>query len=172
MANVILGREATKNLVLGRKPPFCSKKEMLHFVQHDLKGRASLHRDGARFIAGAIMRIIIGVSRSPLCGTSRPSNCEEPARATPVLSEVPGFIGGEAEGSQSPRKKGGDCFAPLAMTSRGGTSSLRDSTGFQGWNSYEQHYKDFSIVISLLARSDSWWRRAFAVLVRLRSVQK
>ncbi len=31
---------------------------------------------------------------------------EEPLRATPFLNEVPGFVGGEAEGSQSPRKKG------------------------------------------------------------------
>ena len=36
-----------------------------------------------------------------------------------LACEVPGFVGGEAEGSQSDIKKRGDCFAPLAMTLRG-----------------------------------------------------
>ena len=35
-------------------------------------------------------------------------HCEEPVRAMPVLTE--------AEGSQSPRKKGGDCIASLVVT--------------------------------------------------------
>jgi hypothetical protein len=50
-------------------------------------------------------------------GPSLAYHCEKPDRATPVLSEAPGFVGGEAEGSQSPIKKRGDCFASLLMTS-------------------------------------------------------
>ncbi len=65
-----------------------------------------------------------GARPFPIC------HCEEPARATPVLSEVPGFakrprseaergFGGEAEGSQSLYKKERDCFASLLRNKTG-----------------------------------------------------
>ena len=64
-------------------------------------------------------------------------HCEEPDRAT----------------WQSPNKKRGDCFAPLAMT-------LRGFIRFQ-----EMEFKSDIIGISRFARNDIWWYRTLPVLV-------
>ena len=63
----------------------------------------------------ALKSSIIGISRSPLHGSlemtvisegpSLACHCEEPDWATPVLSEIPYFVGGEVEVSQSPPTK-------------------------------------------------------------------
>ncbi len=88
---------------------FDSKNEMLHFVQHD----KSLNNVIPLPFHGWLERTVMSEGSSLAC------HCEKPVRATPVLSEAPGFVGGEVEGSQSPNKKGGDCFASLTMASRG-----------------------------------------------------
>lgn len=57
-------------------------------------------------------------------GGTKICNCEEPDRATPVLrsptlfvgrSTLPKGVGSEAEGSQSPVEKRGDCFAEFIL---------------------------------------------------------
>ena len=62
-AHVILEERSDEESRSWQTAPANSKNEMLHFVQHDIKVRASLCRGCAYFINGVVKRFITGISR-------------------------------------------------------------------------------------------------------------
>jgi len=57
---------------------------------------------------------VLVIARNP----PRPCHCEEPVRATPVLSVAKdhNLLAGNEESRRSPRKKSGDCFAEFSLS--------------------------------------------------------